>query len=145
RSAAKLIEQLQAEMSAHLVRDNSLLEERQTLMQELALLIAALGDSQRAQREALEQLLAHSGESLENLLAASGENLEQHSRQLTAALTTLGAQVADNLEQRGSELSALGEQISGSSLELSGLGETFAAAVQQFSDSNRELLAALAS
>ena len=178
RAASQLIEQLRAAMSAHLARDNTLLEDRQALLQEFAALITALGDGQRSQQEALEQLLARSGDSLENLLAGSGENLgqwlehsgasleqlnqrvgdsleqssarilaslERHGRQLAESLTGLGGQVADNLEQRGRELAGLGEQLSGSALEMAGLGETFAAAVQQFSASNGELQAALAS
>lgn len=200
RSAAQLIETLRAEMSAHLSRDKALLEERQALMQELSAWAAALGDNQRSQQVALEQLLAHSGESLEtlvtrnteqverwlnhsgeqleSLLARTGEHLQQWlthsgdsltqlnqrvgedlghsservgasldqcSRQLAESLEALGERVADHLEQRGSELAGLGEQLSSSALEMAGLGDTFAAAVQQFSDSNRELLAALAS
>lgn len=178
RSAAQLIETLRAEMSAHLARDNALLEERQAVMKELSALMAALHDSQRAQQEALDQLLTHSGNSLESLLARSGEHLQQWlahsgdsltrlsqrvgedleqsservgasldncSRQLTESLENLGGRVADHLELRGSELAGLGEQLSTSALDMAGLGDTFAAAVQQFSDSNRELLAALAS
>ena len=53
--------------------------------------------------------------------------------------------MGDSIEQRASQLAELGDQLAGSALELSGVGETFAAAVQQFGDSNGELLAALAS
>jgi len=178
RSAAQLIESLRVEMAAHLARDNALLEERQAVMKEFSALMAALQDSQRAQQEALDQLLTHSGNSLESLLARSGEHLQQWlahsgdsltrlsqrvgedleqsservgasldqcSRQLTESLENLGGRVADHLELRGSELAGLGEQLSSSALDMAGLGDTFAAAVQQFSNSNRELLAALAS
>ena len=64
---------------------------------------------------------------------------------LTAVLGDSQRAQQESLEQRGSELAGLGEQLSSSALDMAGLGDTFAAAVQQFSDSNRELLAALAS
>lgn len=149
RSAAQLIETLRAEMSAHLSRDKALLEERQALMQELSSWVAALGDKQRSQQVALEQLLAHSGESLETLVTRNTEHVERwlnHSgEQLESLLTRSGEHLQQWLAHSGDSLAGLGEQLSSSALDMAGLGDTFAAAVQQFSDSNRELLAALAS
>ena len=123
RVAAELMEQLRGEITKNIERDNSLLDERRTLMEELAKLTDGLRDNSQAQREAVEQLLANSGDTLKQL----------------------GERLGDSIEQRASQLAELGDQLAGSALELSGVGETFAAAVQQFGDSNGELLAALAS
>ena len=123
RVAAELMEQLRGEITKNIERDNSLLDERRELMSELASLTDGLRDNSQAQREAVEQLLANSGDTLKQL----------------------GERLGDSIEQRAGQLAELGDQLAGSALELSGVGDTFAAAVQQFGDSNGELLAALAS
>lgn len=121
RAAAEVIEQLRGEISKNIERDNALLEERQHTLGQLSALSASLEENARLQREAVEAMLEGSSEHL----AAVGRNFE---------------------EKINTESTGLGEQMthfSASAAELSALGEVFSSAVQQFGESNSQMISRL--
>ncbi|MBB3047603.1 uncharacterized SAM-binding protein YcdF (DUF218 family) [Litorivivens lipolytica] len=121
RAAAEVIEQMRAEISKNIERDNGLLEERRDTLGKLESLSASLEENARLQREAVQAMLEGSSESLGG--------------------------IAEKFEQKvAGESEALSEQIahfSASTAELTALGEVFTNAVQQFGEANTQLMARL--
>lgn len=121
KAAAEVIAQLREEISKNIERDNALLSEREQTLDQMTTLSASLEENARLQREAVESMLQGSSESM--------------------------AAVADQFEQKVSAESAvLSEQIANftaNTAELSVLGEVFNKAVQQFGESNAELMSQL--
>ncbi len=121
RAAAEVIEQLRGEIGKNIERDNALLAERQQTMTQLNALSASLEENARLQREAVQALLAESGQHL----AAVGQEFGE---KVTAESNALGEQMA---------------HFSASAAELSALGEVFTKAVEHFGESNNQLITRL--
>jgi len=122
RAAAEVIAQLRGQLSDSLQRDQALLAERARLAEALTALINEGQRATTAQQVAVQQLL----ETSETLLLRTGDQLGQ---QLQAA----AAQQAD-----------VATRLNGSAVEVASLGDSFAAAVQQFSATSGGLVAQLA-
>lgn len=121
RVAAEIMAKLREEMNGNIERDNSLLDERRELMVQLNSLSESLQISAAGQREAVENILANSS----NLLA------------------DIGQRFGDNVEKESSKLSDVVAHFEGSSAELASLGDAFATAVNEFSQSNSGLIETL--
>lgn len=121
RAAADVIGQLRQQMSNQLAEDNRLLEERARLMAELEAAGAALARTSQGQLAAIEQLVDR-----------SGARLRAISEQFTGRV---GAEMA--------KVSETADQFTVSAVELASLGESFALAVNLYSDSNRQLMDSL--
>jgi uncharacterized membrane-anchored protein YhcB (DUF1043 family) len=118
RAAAEVIAQLRSEMSGALARDNQLLDERQRIMQELDGLAVSLAQSAGSQREAIEQLV----------------------QTAAATLSGVGQRFTDSVGSDVERLTAAVDHFAGGAIELSALGASFGAAVEQFASSNTRLL-----
>ena len=118
KAAAEVIGQLRQEISNNIERDNSLLEERRRIMDELNTLSGSLADSADGQRATIEKLVADSAEVLQDINA-------RFEQQLTSQLE---------------RVSNATDQFSGSSADLSSLGEAFSLAVGLFSESSQQLI-----
>jgi hypothetical protein len=118
RAAAEVIGHLRQEISNNIERDNSLLEERTRLMAQLDKLCDSLGQASSGQREAIESLV-HS----------STELLQQVAQRFT-----------DHVATELSTVSATSENLAGSAVEMSSLGEAFGLAVTLFNESNNNLI-----
>lgn len=152
RSAAARLEALQGSATDRLedlqtATARQLRELGRSLEAPLAEVVAAAAEAPRSAAQLMETLRAEMSGHLarDNALLEERQSVMAELSALTAVLGDSQRAQQESLEQRGSELAGLGEQLSSSALDMAGLGDTFAAAVQQFSDSNRELLAALAS
>jgi hypothetical protein len=118
RIAAEIMTKLRAEMNENIDRDNSLLDERRVLMEQLNGLSESLQSSAAGQREAVETILSNSSGLLADISQRFGENVEKES----------------------SKLSDIVAHFEGSSAELASLGDAFASAVTQFSEANGGLI-----
>ncbi|CAD5374055.1 Methyl-accepting chemotaxis protein [Rubrivivax sp. A210] len=121
RAAAEVIAALRAQLSASLVQDQALLEERGRVMASLEGLLAAVDHAATGQRAAVDALLANSAALLERLGARFGEQVEAGSTRIVGVAA----------------------QLTGSAAEVASLGEAFGHAVQLFSASNDKLTAHL--
>ncbi|HMW77651.1 MAG TPA: DUF802 domain-containing protein, partial [Rhodocyclaceae bacterium] len=121
KAAAEVIGQLRQELSASIARDNTLLEERSRIMETLGALLDAINHASTEQRGAIDALVA----SAATLLERAGGRLEER------------------LEAESARLDMVAAQVTGSAAEVASLGEAFGLAVERFSDSNNQLMAAL--
>lgn len=121
RAAADVIAQLRSEMSGTLARDNQLLGERQRIMQELDGLALSLAQSSGTQREAIEQLV----------------------QAAATMLSGVGQRFSDSVGSDVERLTAAVDHFAGGAIELSALGASFSAAVEQFASANTRLLDSL--
>lgn len=121
QAAAEVIGELRQELSASLVRDQQLLEERSRIMATLGTLLDAINHASREQRGAIDALVS-----------AAASTLEQ-------AGSRFGAQLA---AEAGSLQEAAAELRSGA-VEVASLGEAFGLAVQIFHESSQKLLGSL--
>lgn len=122
KAAAEVIAQLREEISKNIERDNDLLKEREQTLSQMATLSASLEENARLQREAVESMLQGSSDSMASVA-------EQFEQKVSAESTALSEQIAN---------------FTANTAELSVLGEVFNKAVQQFGDSNAELMSQLA-
>jgi len=118
KAAADVIEKLRLEMSKNIERDNDLLVERTSLMQQLDTLAQTMEQSSAGQRDAIDDLISRSAETL----------------------AQVGTQFGERLESEASKLSEVADHFTGSSQDIASLGESFGIAVQQFSESNTQLM-----
>lgn len=118
RAAAEVIEKLRTEISNNIERDNDLLAERARLMEHLDQLSSSLVENSTGQRDAIEQLVSSSAETLSQVSSQFGEQLDSKVDKLTEAA----------------------DHFTASSNDIASLGEAFGVAVEQFSESNRELI-----
>jgi hypothetical protein len=118
RAAAEVIGKLREEVSNSLARDNQLLEERQSLMQELTGLSSALHQATESQRDSVAEFLSSS----------------------TGMLQTASEEFREQLSGEASRLTDMTANVAGSAVEMASLGESFSLAVQLFSDSNQTLV-----
>mgnify|MGYP000465112736 CR=1 FL=1 len=118
KAAADVIGQLRQEMSKNIERDNDLLAERARLMQQLDALAQTMEQSSAGQREAIDDLISRSADTL----------------------AQVGNQFGERLEGQASKLSEVADHFTVSSQDVASLGESFGIAVQQFSESNTQLM-----
>jgi len=118
KAAAEVIDKLRLEMSKNIERDNDLLAERTRLMQQLDSLAQTMEQSSAGQREAIDQLISRSADTL----------------------AQVGTQFGERLEGEASKLAEVADHFTASSQDVASLGESFGIAVQQFSDSNTQLM-----
>jgi len=118
KAAAEVIEELRREMSKNIERDNDLLVERARLMQQLDSLAQTMEQSSSGQREAIDTLISRSADTL----------------------AQVGNQFGERLEGEASKLAEVADHFTASSQDVASLGESFGIAVQQFSESNTQLM-----
>jgi hypothetical protein len=121
RAAAEVIAKLRQETSGSLARDNELLEERSRIMATLNTLLSGINHASQEQRSVIDALVANS----------------------SVALEQAGSQFSDKVDMETAKLSEIAAQVTGSSVEVSSLSETFTFAVRTFSDANDKLIANL--
>ena len=122
RAAAEVIGKLRQEISNNIERDNSLLEERRQIMEQLNSLASSLEQSSLGQREAVESLVG----------ASAG------------ILQDAGSRFGDQVGMEVDNMADIAAHFAGSATELSSLGEAFTHAVTLFNDSNEKLIENLA-
>ena len=122
KAASEVIAELRAEVSKGISRDNQLLEERQSLMEDLDSLSSSLALASTEQREAIE-----------GLVDASREMLGDVGRQFT---DFVGSEV--------SRVSDVAESFAGSAVEMASMTDAFNTAVQLFNDTNEKMMESLA-
>ena len=118
RAAAELVGQLRQQLSASLVHDTGLLEERSRLMATLGHLLSTVNLAATEQRGAIDALVASSA----------------------AMLQQAGSQFHDRLEAESARLADAATQLGGSAVEVASLGEAFGGAVQLFGQSSEALV-----
>lgn len=117
QAAAGVIEQLRLEMSRVAERDNLALQERTVLLERLGALVGALEQASGEQRTAIEAMVASATSVLE----------QSHSR-FAQALETQATQAAD-----------VAAHVTGSSVELAAVAESFGESVRLFQASHGQL------
>ena len=118
KAAAEITAELRERLSDSMARDNAMLEERNRLLQTLETLLGAINHASNDQRAAFEALTAAAADLVERV----------------------GAQLTGRIEAETGKLATASAQVTGSAVEVASLGEAFGAAVQQFSQSNAELM-----
>lgn len=121
RAAAEVIGQLREEISNTIERDNSLLEERRRLMEELAALSLSLEQASAGQREAIEKLVESS----------------------TGMMRDVGERFAGQVDAELARANRVTENLAGSATEMASLGEAFGLAVAMFNEANDKLIDSL--
>jgi hypothetical protein len=121
RAAAEVIGALRQEISASVVRDNALLQERSRIMETLNALLASINHATVEQRAVIDSLVASSA----------------------AALQDAGGQFAAQVDAEAAKLSDIAAHVTSSAVEVSSLGQTFAFAVASFGEANEKLIANL--
>lgn len=118
RAAAEVIAQLREEMTLNSQRENTLLEERNRLMESMDTLLTSMRENAQEQRVAIGSLVDASTESLQRVSEGFNQNVTAE----TGKLTEIAAQIA------------------GSTIEVSSLSEAFGFAVQRFGEANEKLV-----
>ena len=118
RAAAETIAELRHTLSESMARDGAMLEERTRMLQTLDTLLEAVNSASGEQRAAIDALVTTSSNLLERVGARFGEQIEAGSSRLEQASGRLGAGADD----------------------VASLGQSFAGAVQAFSDSSTGLM-----
>ena len=118
KAAAEVISQLRNEMSNNVERDNTLLSERKTLMEQLDTLSRNLQTASTQQHESVAKLVASS----------------------TGVLEQVSSQFSGHIETELEKITTVADHFAGSAAEMSSLGESFSVAVQQYSQSNAHLV-----
>jgi hypothetical protein len=121
RAAAEVIGELRRALSDSLVRDNTMLEERNRLIDTLGSLLDAVNHASTEQRAVIDALV----------------------RATTDMLDRAGVRFAETVESESRSLQAVAAQVTGSAAEVASLGEGFGLAVQLFSRASEELMAQL--
>jgi succinate dehydrogenase hydrophobic anchor subunit len=117
RAAAEVISQLRAEMTNTMERDNQLLVERQKIFEQLSTVANALEQSSTEQSNTLQTLASDSANTLKDIS-------ERFSQQVDTEAT---------------RLSNAADHFSGSAVELASVSDAFNTAVEQFSQSTRDV------
>lgn len=129
RAAAEVIAHLRKEISNNIERDNSLLEERHRIMDELNTLFGSLEQASTGQRDAVEMLVNSSAAMLKEV----GSQFTDHVGSEVSVLSG----IAESLAGSATEIA---DNFAGSATEMSSLGEAFGFAVQLFNESNEKLI-----
>jgi ABC-type transporter Mla subunit MlaD len=118
KAAAEVIEQLRGEISNNIERDNSLLEERARIMEELNTLLSSLKQTSAGQRDAIEALVNSSA----------------------CVLKEVGSHFSEHVGSEVSKLSGIADHVACGATEIASLGEAFGLAVELFNASNEKLI-----
>lgn len=118
RAAAEVIGLLRQEMSSSIVRDNELLKERSRIMATLNSLLEGIHNAAAEQRSVIDTLVASAD----------------------LALNEAGSQFAEQVGVETAKLADIAAQVTGSSVEVSSLGEAFGFAVHTFGEANEKLI-----
>lgn len=118
KAAAEVISQLREEISNNIERDNDLLQERKTLMEQLGRLSDSLESNSAQQRDAVESLIQSSSSTLVEVSAHFGDHVEGQLEKITSAT----------------------DHFASSATEMAELGDTFSSAVLMYNESNNELV-----
>lgn len=118
KAAADVIEKLRGEMSKNLERDNDLLLERTSLMEQLRTLAETLEQSTISQRAAIDSMVEGS----------------------TDTMSKVAERFAISLEGESEKMAGMVEQFASSSSEMASLGDAFNSGVMMFSESNNLLI-----
>lgn len=121
RAAAEVVAQLRDQLSDSLSRDNAMLEERGRIMATLNTVLGAV------QHTSTEQTAA-----IDRLVASTATWLEQAGQRFT-----------EKVDAESARLESVAAQLTGSAVDVASLGEAFAAAVDQFSQSSSHTVAHL--
>lgn len=121
RAAAAVIAQLRQDMGRLTERDNSALQERATLMQQIDALLQSVQQATGEQRTAIESLVTSAG----------------------AVLDRVGRQFADTVGTQAVRADEVATQVGASAIELASLGEAFSHGVELFSRSQQALIDSL--
>lgn len=118
RVAAEVVAELRQKLSDSMVRDTAMLEERSRLLATLETLLDAVNHASTEQRVAVDALVATSADLLDRV----------------------GTRFTDHIEAETGKLGTAAARISAGAIEVASLGDAFAAAVQQFGESNDKLV-----
>ena len=129
RAAAEVIAHLRQEISNNIERDNSLLEERRSIMEELNTLSSSLQQATTGQQAAVEQLVHSSADMLKGVGRQFSDHVESESNKISSIATHLAGSATE-----------IANNFSGSAIEMSSLGEAFTLAVNQFNASSGHLV-----
>ena len=121
RAAADVVAQLRDKLSESLARDNNMLEERGRIMATLNTVLGAVQHTSTEQTAAIDRLVASTA----------------------AWLEQAGARFTDKVDSESARLEQVAAQLTGSAVDVASLGEAFAAAVDQFSQSSSHTVAHL--
>lgn len=121
RAAADVVAQLREKLSESLARDNAMLEERGRIMATLNTVLGAVQHTSTEQTAAIDRLVASTA----------------------AWLEQAGARFTDKVDSDSARLEQVAAQLTGSAVDVASLGEAFAAAVDQFSQSSSHTVAHL--
>ena len=121
RAAAELVGQLREQLSASMVRDNGVLEERARILSTMSTLLDSVNHAATEQRGAIDALVTSSAQ----------------------VLHQLGERFSANIDSQTEKVEAMTTQMAGSAIEVASLGEAFGHGVQLFSDSSSALISGL--
>ena len=121
KAAAEVIAQLRQELSASMVRDNTMLQERTRIMETLGTLLDAITHASTDQRQAIDALVGTSA----------------------ALLERVGTRFESRMEAEAGRMNGIAAQIELGAVEVSSLSEAFGHGVHLFSESNEKLMDAL--
>ena len=123
KAAADVIAELRQNLSDSMVRDNAMLDERNRLLATLQTLLDAVNHASTEQRASVDALIATSSELLERV----------------------GNRFAEQVGNEAGKLDAAADRVVAGAIEVAGLGDAFAAVVEQFGQSNEALASRLQS
>jgi len=118
RAAAEVISHLRREISNNIERDNTLLQERERIMEALNSVFSSLEQSSYGQRDAVEQLVSSSANMLKDI----------------------GAKFTHHVESEVGKLSEISDHFSGSAADMASLGDAFSLSVELFNQSTGSLI-----
>lgn len=118
RAAAEVIGTLRKEISNTLARDNDLLKERQSIMQDLSTLSSSLQSASQAQRETIDGLVSSSATVLEEV----------------------SSQFSEHITGEANKISDLTATVAGGAADIASMGDAFTLAVELFNQSNQGLI-----
>ena len=117
RAAAEVVGALRQQLSDSMVRDNDMLQERSRIMATLAGLLETVNQAATEQRSAIDALVGSS----------------------TAMLQQAASRFDQKIGSESGRVATVAAEVAASAVEMASMGEAFAAAVQQFSESNAAL------
>jgi hypothetical protein len=118
KAAAEIVAELRQKLSDSMVRDTAMLDERSRLLATLETLLDAVNHASTEQRVAVDALVTTSADLLERV----------------------STRFTDHIEAETGKLEVVGTQVAASATDVASLGETFAAGVQLFGQSNEALM-----
>ena len=140
RAAAEVISLLRAEITNNVERDNQLLEERLSVMQDLNALSESLQEAASGQRSAVEDLVTTSATLIQEAASGQRSTVEDLVLSSTALMQETTSRFGEHLLAEVSKMSEASAHVAGSAIELNSLGEAFGLAVSLFNSSNEAMM-----